>query len=357
MFLRWLLYKVRNKDDLPQTTITLIEGCIYFIITSIIFTIGLKLTENISWNESIWQVWQTSTTIGYGNQPAETIAGRSMTMFFGLIAVAILGVVISSSLDLKLLLAKQRRLGMTKNPHKNGYVIFNYPGENISLFIQEIISKEPNVGICIVDSRLEQLPHSITNLHKNIHFIKGYSHEKSTYERAAIKENKKIIIFPVDDTSPESDLATSRLVDLVLRFVEDKTSVIYHLIAPQNKWMFNENAIAILKNLEILATVQECQDAHSSSIIQNILMNTNGANTQTVQPKTIIGYKWGEFVAKSIRVSTKLNIPFNPLALIQKKEVDACPNYEKVIDSETQLSIIAYNKFDWDAFEKELSQI
>ncbi len=357
MFIRWLLIKIRHRDDFPQAIITLLEFCTYFIIVSVFFTIGLKFTENLSWNEALWQVWQTSTTIGYGNQPAETLAGRIITMTFGLLAVAILGVVISSSIDLKLLLAEKRRLGMSKNPHKNGYVIFNYPGENMCLFIQEIISREPDVGICIVDSRLEQLPSAITNLHKNIHFIKGYSHEKSTYERAAIKENKKVVIFPVDVSSPESDLATSRLVDLVLRFVGEKTSVIYHLIDPRNKWMFNDNAIAILKNLEMLATVQECQDAHSSTIIQSILMNTEGANTQTVYPTIIIGYTWGEFVIKSITISKKLNIPFNPLALIHKKEIDACPDFSKVIDNETQLSVIAHNKFDWNAFEKELNEL
>ncbi len=357
MFIRWLLLKIRHKDDFPQAIINLLEFLTYLIIVSILFTVGLRFSEHMSWNEALWQVWQTSTTIGYGNQPAQTIAGRTITMIFGLLAVAILGVVISSSVDLKILLSEQRRLGMSKNPHKNGYIIFNYPGENISLFIKEIISREPNVGICIVDSRLEQLPSSITSLHKNLHFIKGYTHEKLTYERAAIKENKKIVIFPTDITSPESDLATSRLVDLVLRFVDEKTSVIYHLIDPRNKWMFNEKAINILQNLEMLATVQECQDAHSSSIIQRILMNTEGANTQTVQPKKIIGYTWGEFVAKSIKASEKLNIAFNPLAIIYKNEIDACPHFSKLIKKDTQLSIIAHNHFDWAAFEKEIFEL
>ena len=357
MFIRWLLIKIRHKDNFPQAIINLIEFLIYLIIVSILFTIGLKFSENMSWNEALWQVWQTSTTIGYGNQPAQTMVGRTITMIFGLLAVAILGVVVSSSVDLKILLSEKRRLGMSKNPHKNGYIIFNYPGENISLFIKEIISREPNVGICIVDSRLEQLPCSITSLYKNLHFIKGYTHEKSTYERAAIKENKKIVIFPTDITSPESDLSTSRLVDLVLRFVGEKTSVIYHLIDPRNKWMFNDKAIDILQNLEMLATVQECQDAHSSTIIQRILMNTQGANTQTVQPKIIIGYTWGEFVTKSFNLSKKLNISFNPLAIIHKNEIDACPNFSKVIEKDTLLSIIAHNHFDWNAFEKELNAI
>jgi len=267
-------------------------------------------------------------------------------MILGILAVAILGVVISTSVDLKQLLADRRRLGMMNNPYKDGYVIFNYPGDNITLFIQEIVSGEPNVGICIVDSRMEELPTTVTSIHNKIHFVRGYSHEKSTYERAAIKENKKVIIFPVDPSSHESDLATSRLVDLVLRFVSERTRVIYLLIDPNNKWMFNGKAIPVLQNLEMLATVQECQDAYSSIVVQTILMNTEGANTQTVYPKRLVGHTWGNFVLNSIRVSEKLKVAFNPLALVHGEEIDACPECSKKIEEGDKISIIAHNGFE-----------
>lgn len=354
MFIRWMLIKIRGKDDIPLVLINLLEFTLYFFIVSVVFTVGLRFTENISWNEAIWQVWQTSTTIGYGNSPAETVVGRSVTMILGILAVAILGVVISTAVDLKQLLADRRRLGMMNNPYKDGYVIFNYPGDNIKLFIQEIVSGEPNVGICIVDSRMEELPTTVTSIHNKIHFIRGYSHEKSTYERAAIKESKKVIIFPVDSSSPESDLATSRLVDLVLRFVSERTRVIYLLIDPNNKWMFNDKAIPVLQNLEMLATVQECQDAYSSAVVQTILMNTEGANTQTVYPQRLVGRTWGNFVLNSIRVSEKLKVAFNPLALIHDEGIDACPESSKKIEAGDKISIIAHNGFDWEDIEKEL---
>ena len=354
MFIRWMLIKIRGKDDIPLVLINLFEFTLYFLIISVVFTIGLRFTENISWNEAVWQVWQTSTTIGYGNSPAVTVVGRNVTMVLGILAVAILGVVISTSVDLKQLLADRRRFGMMNNPYKDGYVIFNYPGDNITLFIQEIISGEPNVGICIVDSRMEELPTTVTSIHNKIHFVRGYSHEKSTYERAAIKENKKVIIFPIDSSSPESDLATSRLVDLVLRFISEKTQIIYLLIDPNNKWMFNGKATPVLQNLEMLATVQECQDAHSSTVVQTILMNTEGANTQTVYPKGLVGHTWGNFVLNSIRVSEKLKVAFNPLALIHAEGIDACPEFSKKIEEGDKISIIAHNGFDWDDIEKEL---
>ena len=356
MFIRWMLKKIRGKDNIPFVITNLLEFTLYFFIISTFFLIGLTFIENISWNEAVWKVWQTSTTIGYGNRPAETVAGRSVTMILGILAVAILGVVISSSVDLKQLLADRRRLGMMNNPYKDGYVIFNYPGDSIKLFIQEIVSREPDVGICIVDSRMEELPTMVTFIHNKIHFIRGYSHEKLTYEKAAIKENKKVIIFPVDPSSPESDLAASRLVDLVLRFIGERTQVIYLLIDPNNKWMFDDKAVPVLQNLELLAIVQECQDVHSSTVVQTILMNTEGANTQTVYPKQLVGHTWGDFVINSIRVSEKLKVAFNPLALIHEKGIDACPESSKKIEKEDKISIIAHSGFDWDNFEKELCQ-
>ncbi|NKB24374.1 MAG: hypothetical protein GKR87_08375 [Kiritimatiellae bacterium] len=102
----------------------LLEFVLYLMMGTAVFTVGLKFVENIAWNEAVWQVWQTATTIGYGNSPAVTFAGRNITMFLGILAVAILGVVISSSIDLKQLLSDRRRQGMMNNPYKDGYVIF-----------------------------------------------------------------------------------------------------------------------------------------------------------------------------------------------------------------------------------------
>ena len=354
MLIRWMLLRLRGRRSLPEAIVNLVEFTVYFFIVAILYTFGIKLTENISWNEAIWQVWQTATTVGYGNSPAETVAGRNVTMVFGVLAVATVGVIISSAFDIKQYFTDKRRLGMLDNPYRDGYVVFNYPGENISLFIQEIVSGEPDVGLCIVDSRLEELPSTATALHNKIHFVRGYTHEQETYDRARIRDNKRIIIFPVDPSSPESDLGTSRLVDLVLRFVSEQTQVIYILIDPKNKWMFNKKAVAVLQNLEMLATVQECQDTYSSLVVQNILMNTEGANTQTVRPQKIVGQTWGDFVTQAVKVSESLQTPFNALALVHEEEIDACPDSARKIAAGDMISVIANNDFDWENFEQQL---
>ncbi|MCD4781510.1 MAG: potassium channel family protein [Candidatus Omnitrophica bacterium] len=353
MFARWLLLKVRSKNNLPLPILVVVEFILYLLIISALFVLGIKVTENISWVEAVWQVWQTETTIGYGNAPAQTTAGRILTMLFGIMGMACLGVVISHAVDLKQYIADQRRLGMLKNPYKDGYVIFNYPGENFELFVHELVSREPDVGICIIDSNMTELSPTLLAKHNKIHFIHGYSHEKRTYEQAALQDNKCVLIFPADACTPESDLATSRLVDLVLRFAGQDAQVIYILVEPKNQWMFSKKAIGIIQNLELLAAVQECQDAHSSSVVQHILTNSEGPNTQTISPAQLVGWTWGEFVKTALDISGRLNIPFNALAHIRGETINTSPLPDQKIEAGDQLSVIAEKSFDWPTFEKE----
>ncbi len=355
MFIRWLLLKIRKKDDFPLVIVNLCEFAVYFLLLSFIFAICIKFTENISWNEAVWQVWQTATTVGFGNKPASTLAGRHVTIFFGIISIAILGVVISSAVDLKLMLSSRRKLGMLDNPFKGGYVLFNFPGHHLELYIREIVAREPEVGICVVDSRLEELPLSIRNLHNKIRFVKGYSHDQETYKRAGLRENKKVVVFPLDPVSPESDLSTSRLVDLVLRFVEDSSEVIYVLLDSKNEWMFPKKAVPVLQNLNMLAIVQECQNTHSSAIIRSILLNTEGAYTHTVTPQLVVGKQWGEIVKKSMSLAVNEIESFNLLALIRCNKIMSCPKASEVIKQGDRISIIANSGFKWNNIEKKLS--
>jgi voltage-gated potassium channel len=356
MFVRWMLLKIRNTKNLPSPVLYLIEFGFYLALVSIVFTVAFKMVEKTTWIEALWQVWQTETTIGYGNAPAETVYGRILTMILGLLGMACLGVVISHALDYKQFKADQRRFGMVSNPYTDGYVIFNYPGESLELFIQEIILREPDVGFCIVDAKLTELPPTVLALHNRIHFINGYSHEEDTYKRAAIQKNKCVLIFPADPSSPESDLGTSRLVDLVLRFVGEQTQIIYLLIDPRNEWLFSKKAIPIIQNLELLAAVQECQDVHSSAIVQNILTNSAGTNTQTLTPTRLIGWTWAEFVHASLEASKQLNIPFNALALIHQDTIDASPMPDQVIEEGDKLSVLANNRLIWSQFEGALQK-
>jgi len=318
------------------------------------------MIESVTWNESWWQTWQTFTTVGYGNKPAETISGRWTTMLFATIGIALLGAVFSAVIDLKQYLIQRRISGFMKNKFKDGYVIFNFPGEQQALrLINELRTVEPEAKICFVDENLESLPNSINTL-ENVCYIRGNSIHRDTYERANIQQNSTIIVFPIDTNSSNSDGTTKTIIDLVLdycnnririEFFSNKIRVLYVLVDQNNRWMFRKEAIPILRNFWILALVQECQDPYTSSIMENILSNSMGENIRTVRPNKIVNWMWQGFLSEIVRCKLDIKV----LALIRRDTVIIFPEYNTQIFATDLISIVAKNDCDWEEIERILT--
>ena len=306
----------------------------------------------------MWQAWQTFTTVGYGNAPAQTTAGRAITMLLSTMGIAFVGALFSAAFDYKQYLREKKKYGYMKNPHKDGYVVFNFPERATAYnLIKELRTVEKNVSVCFVDSELEELPDSISRL-PNIHFVKGDTMQQSTYIDAGIKDAKAVLVFPIRSGVTESDAATKTIVDLIARFTEGSTTrIIYTLVDAQNNWMFDaERATHVLADLEVLAMVQECQDEKSAEIVEKLLMNTEGANPQTVRPNRVIGWTWGEFTNSLVYTAQKKDLPCNPFALITPEGTNTCPSYNTVIEKEDLLSIIAHHGFDWEELEAAMEK-
>jgi hypothetical protein len=344
--------KGKVKDDAFRWLITIILWCISLFIA---FIVLFKFAESVSWEESIWQAWQTFTTVGYGNAPATTTLGRIVTMILSTLGIAFVGALFAAAFDFKTSISEKRTSGLMNNPHKNGYVIFNFPGTNtVNRLISEWRMVEPNVPICIVDSKLEELPKSIATL-SNVHYVSGNTLDKSTYLRANLKENKAVIVFPLESNVPDSDGATKTVVELVELFVGENTRIIHVLVDSNNSWMFkNSRSKAIDSDLEVLAVVQESQDEHSSTIVEELLLNTKGANPQTFYPEKIVGWTWGELQKKTVEVSSEQNLRCNLFAIVKNSMPDSCPKQETKIEKGDALSFIAYEDFSWEKFEESL---
>jgi voltage-gated potassium channel len=338
----------------------------YWLITVILWCVGLfiafvvlfKFAESVGWEESVWQAWQTFTTVGYGNAPAVTTLGRIITMVFSTLGIAFVGALFAAAFDFKTSISEQIKNGLMNNPHKNGYVIFNFPSANVvSRLISEWRMVEPEVPICIVDSKLEELPKSIAML-PNMHYVNGNTLDRSTYLRANLKENKAVIVFPLENNVPDSDGATKTIVELVELFVEESTRIIHILVDSKNGWMFqNSRSKSIDADLEILAVVQESQDEHSSTIVEELLLNTKGANPQTFYPEKIVGWTWGELQKKTVEVSSAQNLRCNLFAIVKNSVPDSCPKQETKIEKGDALSFIAYEEFSWEKFEESLVEV
>ncbi|MDW7694760.1 potassium channel family protein [Flammeovirgaceae bacterium SG7u.111] len=345
--------KIKEQEPLSW----LVKVTVWFLSLFIVYILGFFLVEDVSFEEAFWQGWQTFTTVGYGNRPAETSIGRWLTIVLCTLGIAILGALFSAAFDYRQHLINKKRLGLMINPFKDGYVIFNFPGEyQLINFIKELRSVENDVGICIVDSRLEELPQSISVLPK-IHFVRGNTLSKETYERAEICDNKSVIIFPTVANVPDSDGATKTIIDLVSRFIgEGNTRILHLLVDPSNSWMFdNVKSTQIMESFELLALVQECQDIYSAEIVEKLLLNSKGANPKTCKPNKIVGMTWGGFLKKSIEFSESTGTNCNPFALIRGGQPDTCPKLSEIIQKDDFISIIAHHNFDWAAFENEVT--
>ena len=111
------------------------------------------------------------------------------------------------------------------------------------------------------------------------------------------------------------------------------------------------NSTAVIESLEVLALVQECQDPHSASIVQRLLLNTAGGNPNTVAAQRTVGWSWMEFGQYCMEASERCGVLANPLALVKQSGPLVCPPPSELIDQGDEVSIIATPGFDWDAFE------
>ena len=346
----------RNIGSIGRNSpiITLIYLLVFLIIWSILATIGINLIEKAGWVESAWQVWQTITTVGYGNAPASTSLGRVWTMIYGTIGIMTLPVLFTYIFNVIQYVRQEIMEGNVRNPHKNGYIIINYDEGMVKKFIEEIRTTEKDAPICIIDNELPILPTYISK-QGNIWFIKGGGLDKNSYEMSAMADSKAIIVLPKNH-NPDSDGTTKAIVSNVLHYVPESVQVIHVLVEQKNSWMFDGyRSVQVLGDIEILAIVQECQDKFSAIITEKLLMNTKGANPHTVQVAQIDNMTWEEFNIKARQKAKELHMNINIWALIQDEQPDTCPDPVTLIRKGDYISIISNNGFDWNRLETSIT--
>jgi len=352
VILLFLPSRLRRRLRQRVPLIRMTDLALVIFITSWVFTFVLRYVEDIGWTEAIWQVWQTATTVGFGNRPAETVVGRYATMVFGMFEIIMFGAGIGAVFDFRHELRERRRSGQMRSRQRKGYVIFNFPGEtDFASLVRELRYMEEDAPLCVVDDRIEHLPSNVATL-PNIHFVRGSTLAQETYHRARLQECKAVIVFPTDRAAAESDGTTKTVVDLVGRFVDETTRVIHVLVDAANGWMFDDaRSTPILESLEVLAIVQECQDVHSAEVVQQLLLNTEGANPQSVTPKRVIGWTWGDLVRYAIPSTERFGHEVNPLAIVKNGAAKLCPANSTPIDEDDSLLLAALGRLNWDAFE------
>ncbi|KIX14324.1 potassium channel protein [Dethiosulfatarculus sandiegensis] len=334
-----------------------------FFLISAVFCLGIKIAESIDWQEAVWQAWQVMTTVGYGDNPAKTIPGRVITIFTSLIGIAYLGVIFSTYFDYSQYRKWRKKHGMERNPFENGIVIFNCPNaEIICRLVEEIrfIPEYKGMGVCLIDNEMDELPTDVSAL-GDIHFLKGSNLAENTYERANLKNQHSVIIYPDNSTDPDSDGQTATIIRLVLRHIniaEEKSAVkIKHIqMSEQNNHLFEGlNSTPIPIDLETLAIVQDISDPGSSIFVRTLLSNQTGANPKSVRPDVLTGMDYHDYAVKLMQVSRDLKLRLSPLALIHNGTSQTCPAFGTIIQEDDHLLIAAKDNFNWSKIQQKIA--
>lgn len=327
----------------------------YILALIVVYTILHIVAEKTTLMEAIWQVTQTITTVGYGNQPAATTEGRLITIILGFVfGLALFTNLLDKYLGFK---ASQRKLkegGYMLNPHENGSIIINFPGENNCItYIKNRRKDNPKYPICIVDESLDKLPISLEN--ENVHYIKGSLLDIKTYKQANIASARSVLVFP-DSESKDCDAKTRTIVENVTDFVDtSKTRVMYLLMNLDNQWLFDKlPASPILEDNEIHLMVQECLDPYSSQAIQKLIRNNEGAVPISVSAKSLAGKTWKQFGSAFIKTSHDLNVLSDPMALVQNGEPSLLPYPDTVINKSDLILLVVKDNFVWSEFEPHI---
>ena len=347
--------RFKNKIESDDSSKALYIAILQFVCLILVYSILHAIFEKANFWSAVYNSLQTVSTVGYGDNPASTTAGKLITAVFGFIlGLGLFANTLDKFIAYRSTQRSLKKEGFMPNPNENGYVILNFPGERNALtYIENIRYLEPKIPICIVDEGIESLPKSIINL--KVDFVRGSLLKKETYISAKLDRAKAVIVFSESD-NPDCDGMTKSIVELVTRFVDThRTRVLYLLVNYENKWLFdNIPATAILEDNEIHLMVQECQDPKSAEVIQTLIRNTEGAIQKSVLPEKIIGWTWSQFKIKIQEVAEKNGMEVATLALISGGDVNLLPSVETQIKKGDYINLVVKTGFDWNQFEEML---
>jgi hypothetical protein len=339
------------------TLLTLIDLWVSFLLVVFIAGTVLGYAEKIAFKDALWQVWQTVTTVGYGDGPAKTDIGRCVTVIYSVAGIVLFGKLISVHSDYREEQRHSRRYGTMKNPDTNGFVILRYPGEsNLLTLISELRKTEPDVPICLVDPTIDELPPSTQYLNK-VHFVRGSLLSKATFEHSGMVQAKQIIVFPDASQGSEADATTRTIIELVEQVTEHKIPIIFVLADTKNLWMFDScRAKAIHSNVEVLLIAQECEDPYSADAVQGMLSCLAGANPKTVAVSSVLhGLLWGEVASRFPHTCHDLGIRARPLALVRDGKPNHLPLFDTAIEPGDQIILLATGEMSWPVLENALA--
>ena len=312
-------------------------------------------SEQASWFDSLWLVWQTSTTVGYGDIPPKTTIGKWGVMVCGTIGILLLSYVVGAGVEYLGERKRRKETGMEPNKKPGGtLLVCCRDRDRLVTFIKELRCVSPDEPICVIDDVMEELPKRVVDL-KDVHFVRGSVLNRATYEQAGIALCKQIFVFPHQPGLTASDGMTENIVTLAERMAPKDTTIIHFLVDVENEDLFERSrSKPIYADFDVFAAIQECQDKGSAEIFATLMSNSHGANPTTFYPENLKGWTWGQIGRASLQYSQDTGVPVNPLALIKDGKSNPCPVSTSEIADGDAISLIVHRDFSYPKFEAAL---
>jgi hypothetical protein len=352
-----LFGRLRSRaSDVPSLA-KLLKRLEAFLLVLLLMGVSYGVSEHASAFDSLWLVWQTVTTVGYGDMPPKTVLGMSGVMVTGMVSILLLPYLLTAFLEYREDRILRKKTGMEMNPHTSStLLVCCRNAEDLLVLIRELRWADPDAPVCIVDDRLEELPPKVARL-PGVHFVKGSILSDETYTQAGIETCGQVMIFPHEPDHAASDATTESVARIVQRLAPDAVRIVFLLVDPNNAKLFaGVTSAAIYQDFAIYAALQELRSRGASQIFTHLMSSTSGANPTTFPAGRVVGWTWGRFQRAALTVSTDRNVPINPLALIHDGKPDPCPAPDALIQAGDLLSLIVHPSFDYTDFEAAMAQ-
>jgi len=301
------------------------------------------IKPDLTMGDALWYSIISMTTIGYGDHSAETTGARFGTVIFVvLIGLSSFTVFLGMLIDSVTVLALRGQRGLLKIMASNHILIVNFPSESrIKQLIKEIQHEVEGESreIVIVTDQIERLPFS----YDNVLFVHGSPLEAETYERARMKDAKRVIVLAPSYEDPNSDAVVASAIS-VIDSIKAEAHIVAECLDEKHSVLFEAvRCDAIVFGLKIAGNllVQELHDPGVAQTVDAITSNLEGTTlfTATVS-KSDSSLDYGR-VAKGL-IDQDLN-----LVCINRGNRSFLPSGSTTPEANDNIVYIGSKRLDW----------
>lgn len=209
----------------------------FTFVSALIITFVEDKEPFSSLGQSIWYVWITISTVGYGDMVPDSIAGKIIGGFVIFIGVALLSTFTATISTIFITRQLKEGRGLEQIKLKNHLIIcgWNFNAEQILNNLKKQYRRTDSV--VLINQLAEEAVSEIMNMFGTlkIKFVRGDFTKESVLNRANIKSARAVIIVP--DTSAglgaKSDERTV-LATLSIKAISSKIKVFAHILDREN---------------------------------------------------------------------------------------------------------------------------